>query len=302
MQHNAQTTHYALPGDRAFPESIGYNPVNGDFFVGSLADGQVLRGNVGDEAVTEFLPAGGDGRGSAAGIKVDARGRLFVGGGPGGKVWIYDIATRRHIATLSSGAAVTLINDIAILPGGEAYVTDSLHPVLYRIAADATGEAWLEEWLPFAGTPLTYFRAGLNLNGIAPSADGTYLLVNQTNAGLLFRIEIATKTVRTIDLGGRIDEGQPIVQTLPHGDGILLDGQRLFVARNTSNEIAIVDLTPDLLRGEVTARLSPTELVFPTGLAKAGDRLLVTNAQLNRMGPGSEPDLPFTVVSMPLPA
>ena len=196
---------------------------------------------------------------------------------------------------------MTVVNDIAILPDGVAYVTDSLNPVLYRIDAAAGGGLLLDPWLPFAGTPLTYFSGGLNLNGIAASADARYLIVNQTNTGLLFRIEIATKAVRAIDLGTRIDEGQPVVQTLVHGDGIALHGRRLYVARNSSNEVATVDLAPDLLSGTVSARLAIPGLAFPTGLAVAGDRLLITNAQLDRMAPGTAPDLPFTVSSVALP-
>ncbi len=79
---------YVLPGARLFPESIGYQRATGAYFVGSLVDGRILRGSLVDGAAGPFLPAGGDGRASAAGIKVDARGRLFVAGGATGAVWV----------------------------------------------------------------------------------------------------------------------------------------------------------------------------------------------------------------------
>ncbi len=295
---------YVLPGARLFPESIGYQRATGSYFVGSLVDGRVLRGSVTQAAAHPFLPAGGDGRTSAAGIKVDTRGRLFVAGGSTGRVWVYDVATRRLLARFADGAApeATLVNDIAVLPNGDAYVTDSLNPVLYRIHVDSGGRLRFEHWLSLTGTAITYYRGGLNLNGVAASADGRYLVVNQTNTGLLFRIDIATKAVRAIDLGGYVDGGQPLVQTLTHGDGILLDGRTLYVARNATEQVATVRLAPDFLSGRVVARYRSPAFHFPTSIVKVGGRLLVLNAQLDRLGPGLAPDLPFTVVGMPLPA
>lgn len=293
---------YSLPGARLFPESIGYQRATGSYFVGSLVDGRILRGSVTAGAARPFLPAGGDGRTSAAGIKVDARGRLFVAGGSTGGVWVYDIATRRLLARFADGAASTLVNDIAVLPGGDAYVTDSLNPVLYRIHADAGGRLRFENWLSLTGTAITYYRGGLNVNGLAASADGRYLIVNQTNTGLLFRIDTRTKAVRAIDLGGYVDGGQPLVQTLTHSDGILLDGRTLYVARNTTGQIAAVRLAADFLSGRVVARYSSPAFHFPTSVIKVDGRLLVLNAQLDRLGPGLTPDLPFTVVGLPLQA
>jgi len=295
---------YVLPGARLFPESIGYQRATGAYFVGSLVDGRILRGSLVDGATGPFLPAGGDGRASAAGIKVDARGRLFVAGGATGAVWVYDVATRRLLARFADGVArgATLVNDIAVLPDGDAYVTDSLTPALYRVRADAGGRLRFERWLSLTGTAITYYRGGLNLNGIAASADGRYLVVNQTNTGLLFRIDIATKTVRAIDLGGYVDSGQPLVQTLTHGDGIVLDGHTLYVARNATEQITAVRLAPDLLSGRVMARYTSPAFRFPTSIVKVGGRLLVLNAQLDRLAADRAPDLPFTIVAMPASA
>lgn len=37
------TSRYELPGQAVFPESIGVDPVTGDAYVGSLADGTLYR-------------------------------------------------------------------------------------------------------------------------------------------------------------------------------------------------------------------------------------------------------------------
>lgn len=287
MRHDdARTTRYTLPGDRVFPESIGYDPATGDFYVGSLEDGAILRGNIDRDAADVFLPAGGDGRTSAAGIKVDARGRLFVAGGSTGKAWVYDARSARLLATVDAGPAA-LINDIAILANGDAYVTDSLNPVIYKIR-DADGARAFEPWLTLTGTVVSY-QEGLNLNGIAASADGRYLIVGQTNAGKLFRVDIENKEVAEIRVGD-----EPLV----HCDGILLDGRTLYVARNAENLLVTIHLAPDLQRGRVASSATDPAYRFPTALAKAGDRLLVVNAQLDRMAPGAAPDLPFTVLGV----
>ena len=85
-------------------------------------------------------------------------------------------------------------------------------------------------------------------------------------------------------------------------DGILLDGQTLYVVRNAENLLIVVDLDVDLLSGWIRWSGTSPAFRFPTALAKAGDRLLIVNGQLDQMGPGLHPDLPFTVTSIPDPA
>ena len=60
----------------------------------------------------------------------------------------------------------------------------------------------VEAWLALSGTPLEY-EEGFNLNGIASSPDGAYLIVVQSNTGELFRITTETKEVTQIDLRRR---------------------------------------------------------------------------------------------------
>jgi Cu-Zn family superoxide dismutase len=291
MQDETSIGRYALPGERVFPESIGYDVATGDFFVGSLADGTIYRGNVGQRQVTVYLPAGAHGCTEAAGIKVDAQRRLWVAGGSTGKLFIHALHGPL-LAALEVHGVQTVVNDIAILPDGTAYVTDSANPVLYRVTPDAQGRLVLEDWLPLTGTVIA-FHEGLNLNGIGASGDGRYLVVDQTNTGQLYRIEIALRSVAEIDLGG---------ERLTQCDGLLLEGRTLLVVRNALNLLVTVQLAPDLLSGQVAASATQPAFDFPTALARAGDRLLVVSGQLQRMGPGEKPELPFTVAALPYPA
>jgi Cu-Zn family superoxide dismutase len=282
---------YALPGDNVFPEGIAFQERTGHFFAGSTGDGTVFRGHVKKASATPFLPAGGDGRTFVTGMKVDDGGRLYVAGAASGLVFVYDTKTGNLIRSFTTGfAGPQFLNDIALAPNGDAFVTDSLRPVLYRVPAgevrSGAGQGTLEVWLDFAGTPIVY-EAGFNLNGIVAHPHGAFLVVVQSNTGELFRISLRTKAVVQIDLGGESVAG----------DGLALRGRTLFAVARP--DIAKVKLSGDLTSGDVVSRTSDPSLRFPTTLAIARGRLLVVNSQFDQRG--GTPELPFTVSSIEIP-
>jgi sugar lactone lactonase YvrE len=290
------TTQYVLPGTAVFPEGIAFEESTGNFFVSSTTDGTIFRANVADETAHVFLTGGSDGRTTAIGVAVDGDGRLFVAGGGTGTVWVYDSTSRDLLGRFTTPAGTTFLNDIAIDRSGDAYVTDSLRPIIWRITAEAVaaadgGTVAAELWLDLTGTAITY-QAGFNLNGIEATADGRYLVTVQSNVGALFRIDIATRTPSRIDLGG---------ETVPAGDGLLLMGRTLYVAQNSLGLIARIGLDGQLTSGTVVSRTGDPSLRFPTTIDFARGRLLVVNSQFNKRGPGLTPELPFTVSSIPLP-
>ncbi|MBR8833125.1 MAG: SMP-30/gluconolactonase/LRE family protein [Stigonema ocellatum SAG 48.90 = DSM 106950] len=284
---------YILPGEAVFPEGIGYQPRTKDFFVSSTTDGTIFRGNLQEESANVFLPGGADGRTTAIGLKVDNyRDRLFIAGGNTGQIFVYDIHSGNLLGKFNNHKASTFINDVALTPNGDAYFTDSSDPILYKVSTNQAQEFVFEAWLDFTGTSLEY-QSGFNLNGIAATKDGKYLIVVQTNTGKLFRIDIASKEVTEIDLGG---------ETFTNGDGILLSEERiLYVVRNRNGLIVKVKLSKDLSRGTVVSNTTDPLLAYPTTIAQAGKRLLVVNSQFDKRGPGLTPELPFTVASIPAP-
>ncbi|HEX6287567.1 MAG TPA: hypothetical protein VFZ66_00175 [Herpetosiphonaceae bacterium] len=284
-------TQYILPGAAVFPEGVAFDRASGDFFVSSTTNGAIFRGNVREPLTEIFLPGNTDGRTAAVGLKVDDQGRLFIAGGNTGKVFVYDTATGALLAAFDNNLTATFINDLAIAKDGVAYFTDSINPFLYRVAQNEQGQFEFQTWLDFTGTPFVY-QPGFNANGIAASANGKYLVVVQSNTGKLFRIEIATREVTEIDLGGA---------TVTNGDGILLKGHRLYVVRNRQELIVEIRLSGDLSRGSVVSSTTDSSFAFPTTIAEARGRLLVVNSQFDRRGPGLTPDLPFTVSSIKLP-
>ena len=276
---------YTLPGNNVFPEGIAYDVATGNFYVGSTAHGTIYRGNIQAEGgdLEVFLKAGRDQRTAVTGMKVDAQGRLFIAGRNTGRAFVYDTASGDLIKALTTPPAPnTLLNDVTVTKDA-AYFTDSFRPVIFRAALTPdVGE--LEVWLELENTPITYQR-GFNLNGIAASKNGAYLLSVQFNTGELYRIDTETREIIQVNLGGA---------KLVTGDGLWLEGQTLFVVRENPAEIVVITLLEDFSSGTVTSRITDPSLDLPTTLAKAGKRLLVVNSQLDT----ASPELPFTVSSL----
>ncbi len=283
-------TSYTLPGEAVFPEGVAFSVTSGDFFVTSTTDGTIFRGNVQQTAAEVFLPGGSDGRTTAVGIKVDdRRNRLFIAGGNTGQIFVYGLDGTLQLQ-FDNQLSTTFINDAVVTPDGDAYFTDSLSPVLYRVAT--RGLMQVETWLNFTNTPLVY-QQGFNVNGIAASPDGRYLVVIQSNTGKLFRIDTTDKSVVEINLGGA---------TLTNGDGLIIVGnQTLYVARNLQELIVKVELSEDYATGEVISSITYTAFGYPTTIARARDRLLVVNSQFDARSAGQPPQLPFTVSAIRLP-
>lgn len=280
---------YTLPGERVFPEGVAALPGPGYFYVSSTEDGTIFRGHVSNPDTEIFLPGGQDGRTTAVGLAVDAeRGILYVSGGPTGMVWAYDVRTRELLGQGSNGYEQTFINDVAVTPGGSAYFTDSMQPVIYRLSGAGTGEVSFEEWLDLEDTAIP-FQQGFNLNGIATTPSGDALIVVHSATGTLFYIDVESRAVQQIDLGGA---------TVMAGDGLVLRGEFLTVVQNQLGQLTTVRLSGDMLSGTVWSVLSDPSFRTPTTAAILGDRLLVVNAQFSaRQG---TPVLPFSVSSIPL--
>lgn len=288
---NNQTTTLDLPENAIVPEGIAYDEANGTVFVSSAADGTIVQLDPATGESTTFSEAGADGRAMALGMTVDDQGRLWVAGGRTGKVWVYDAASGRLLGTLETPEAEnTLLNDVIVTAQGDAYVTDSFRPVLYRVpGGEMLGE--IEPWLELGDTPIAY-QEGVNLNGIVASDDGRYLLTVQMNTGDLYRIDTQSREVTRVDLGG---------SSLPTGDGLVLEGQTLYVVHNRHPEgtnVSVVEMTDDFASGEVTASYTDPLIASSAATGAIADgRLLITNPQFDRR---DDPELPFTVTSVPL--
>jgi superoxide dismutase, Cu-Zn family len=274
---NFAARDYPLPGVQDYPEGVAYDKERNLLFTGSAANGNIYAINASTGVTSLFSEGGAKGRSSALGLKVDAQGRLWIAGGAAGTVSILspDGAPVALLATPPSPDPY--INDLIPAPDGNVYVTDSTRPVLWRIRPGQ--DMKIEPWLDLNQTPIKY-GPGINLNGIVATPDGRYLLSVQLNTGDLWRIDTRTKAVKKV-MGG-----------LMRGDGLLLDGQTLYVARNAPQVIAKVSLSADFASGKLVAEEPVRGLRFPTTLTSIGGDLVSTQGQLNKLQ-GGTPETPF---------
>jgi sugar lactone lactonase YvrE len=251
-----------------FPEGIAIGHGNA-LYVGSIPTGSIYRANArtGDGGV--FID-GAQGR-SAIGLSIAHR-KLFVAGGETGQAYVYNARSGNEVATYQLVRGPTFVNDV-IATKGAAWFTDSVNPVLYRVPLrrnGAPGDAGDVETVALSGD--IKYQAGFNVNGIEATPNGEHLVIVQSNTGLLFKVDADTGEATRIDLGGK---------KVVNGDGILLDGRRLFVVQNQFNQVAVVKLDRGLLAGEIVQRLRDPSFDVPTTVARAHGRLYLVNARFN---------------------
>ena len=280
----------------AFPDSIslpnGFQPegiVTGrgtTFFVGSRVSGAVYRGDLRTGEGEVFVPAAEDR--VAIGLSHDRRSNyLFVSGGGTGKGFVYDARTGASAATYTLTDPGTFVNDV-VVTSSAAYFTDSFRSFLYKIplgpAGRLPGQSEVEE-IPLGGDFQSVL--GFNTNGIDAPPNEEFLIIVNSSTGLLYKVDPESGDASEIDLGGDI---------VTNGDGILLDGQTLYVVRNRNNVIAVVNLEPGAAEGEVVREITDSDFDVPTTIAEFGNDLYAVNA---RFGTEDPEDAEYTVVRVP---
>lgn len=268
------------------PEGVAAGS-DGRIFVGSLRDGDIWQGDLdGEGAVLVDAP---DGRISVGLAVDDEHGRVFAAGGPTGQAFVYDSTTGEDLAALSLTPPDegTFVNDVVVTPDG-AWFTDSQRPVLYLVPFEDDGTLGAVEPLELQG-PAADVSGQFNLNGITASADGSTLIVVHSGRGELMTVDPETGESAVIDLG----EEAPV----PNGDGILLDGDTLWVVQNFLNQVARVEVADDLAGGEVVDTLTSEEFRIPTTVAVVDDRLVVVNARFDIEEPSADDEYELVVLT-----
>jgi sugar lactone lactonase YvrE len=289
------TTFPELPlPDGFYPEGIEVGTGH-DFYVGSLLDGAVYKGDLrtGDGAV---LAPGVAGR-FLAGLKYDHRSGLLwaVGGdGEGTKLFAFDGAAGDLVHEIAVDGA--FINDLVVTRDA-LYITDSLADQLWSVPLTNRGApAGPPRAVPLSGD-FEFVTEGdlpINLNGIDATANGRTLIAVHSTLGVLYRIDAATGRATEIDLGGG---------AVPSGDGIALHGRKLYVVQNFLNTVAVVKLRPDLASGQVVDTITSDLFRVPATAARFGSRLYVVNARFDIAPPpilgGPIMSVDYDVVKVP---
>ena len=280
--------------EQAFPEVIqlprGFQPEGIEvgkgttFYVGSVANGAVYRGNLRTGAGAILVP--GETGKAATGIELDNRNRLWVAGAGTGKAYVYDAQSGTLIRTYTFAASDTFINDVVVTRTA-AIFTDSRKAVLYQVPIGPGGALGATRTIPVTGD--FSLASGFNLNGIDATPNGKTLIAVQTNKAKLFRIDPGTGVAIEISLGS---------ESVPNGDGILLTGKTLYVVQNQSNRVAVIRLAANFRTAQVVTRLADSDLAVPTTIDDHGRRLYAVNARFGIMNPGTAE---FQVVQLSKP-
>ena len=262
--------------ENLFPEGVVYDKFNNRFYVSSTTRGDIGIVNS-DGVYTPFItdPA----LVGTTGLEIDESSkRLFVSNSTDGSVGVYDINTgqRIHFIDLKSlvpGAPV-FINDIALDNQGNAYVTNSRTPVIYKISSDGTASIFYQD-AAFATT-------GFGFNGIEyANQQGGYLLVAHSATNSIIKFPVSNPAgYNTVLLDA----------ALAGPDGLLVskNGNELIVVNNAGGGNGKVILFSSTNKWESGTEQSTFETgpVFPTTATTDGKNVFVMYAYLHKRATG----------------
>jgi hypothetical protein len=219
------------------PEGIEYDKANGRILTGSLAEGSIFV--IGrDGSVIPFITDAS--LVSSVGIEADeARDRLLVAnsdraafqpGNPGqAKLNVYNLTTGERLAMVDLAAVIGtpsdppryFANDVAVDAEGNAYITDTMTNVIYKVTPDYQASV-LHRFAALEG--------GAQVNGIEYHAGG-YLLV--VAGPLVFKVPVANPAGTT-----QVQVAAPV----PGQDGIVWAADGTLAAVSNSEQ-QVVKLT-----------------------------------------------------------
>ncbi|MFF3437858.1 superoxide dismutase [Streptosporangium sp. NPDC002721] len=275
----AYPTEFPLP-DGFQPEGIAIGPGAAAYF-GSRGTGAIYQADLRTGKGRIINPGPGT---PSLGLKVDARGRLFVAGGTGGDARVIDTRSGRVLASYRLATGAAFVNDV-VLTRDAAYFTDSTNPVLYKLPFGRGGALPGEAvQVPLSGD--IAYTTGINANGIAQTPDRRALLVVQSNTGRLFRVDPSTGVATLVDIGA---------ESLVNGDGLLLEGRVLHVVQNRLNTLTSLSLDRRATSGKVVRKLTDGRFDVPTTVASFRDRLYLPNARFTTT---PTPTTPYDVVAV----
>lgn len=260
------------------PESIEWDAANGQFLVGSVTFGNVF--SVQDTGVTMPFIVSPNLTGTI-GIHLDtATNRLLVTNGnirtnldpeiPGiAQLGIYDMDTRQELHFVDLGSLYPdgrhFANDVTVDADGNAYVTDTLSPVIYKVDMDGNAEVFAED------------PAFVGLNGIVYHPDG-YLLVGTNTTGGLLKVMLDDPTnVSTVELS------ESFVT-----DGLVLnsDLELVAVVQPPARSVVVLGSEDDWASATVTATAPVLTPLFPTAATFRDGELYVSHADFAALQSG----------------
>jgi len=288
-----------IENEGLYPEGISYDLDRKDFYVSSVARGEVWRvnhkGQIDLFAKNNEFP-------STIGIQVDAdRNRLIVcvadpGVGENSEaksigrlagVAIYDLTSKKELAYYNlvppNSNGHHFANDIATDSEGNIYITDSFSPIIYKI--DYQGKVNIFS----SHTRWQVSEGEFGLNGIVFHPNG-FLIASHYASGKLYKIDISDpEDIKEIVLNG------PSKEWLISGlDGLLLSSNKSLIAvnvdpsgREKGNVVYRLISNDDWNSFEISA-VMPTGNSYPTTLTNTQNGLFVLHSNLLELFSGNK--------------
>jgi sugar lactone lactonase YvrE len=260
------------------PEGIEWDATRGRFLVGSLSQGTIYSVTPNDDGTAVIEPLIEDeALVTTVGLELDKENdRLLVSnsdrtafaGGPGGAgLAAYDLETGEQVYLVDFASVYesdnNFANDVTVDDEGNAYVTNSFAPVLYKVTPEGEASVLIEDeslGADFLGT-----------NGIVFHPDG-YLLV--TNSG--------TQSLLKVTLGDEVTI-TPVELDVPFGaDGMILaeDGTLYGVSNQGEQQVIVAVVSDDDWSTASVTTVGETTGAATT-IALAGGVPYYINAYLN---------------------
>lgn len=277
-----------------YPEGIAHDRFNQQFLVSSITTGDI--GAV--SYAGEYTPYIQDNRFiSTLGLQVDeARKRLLVAGADAGAspqsspatagqqalLGIYDLRSGANLHFVDLGALRPgmphFANDIALDNQGNAYVTDSFSPIIYKVDVNGNASVFFENQAFATET------GEFGFNGIVYHAHG-YLLVAHSADNAVYKIPVRDPEAY---------EKVTLNALLMGPDGLLLsrNGKQLIVVNNAGGETSgqVLSFTSNDKWGTGMLEESfNTGVTFPTTATTYGKDVYVLYAHLHILLGGIEP-------------
>jgi hypothetical protein len=268
-----------------YPETIEYNQADDKFLLSSFRDGAIYEV---DQAGRASLLVDDPRLCSVLGIAIDApRKRLWAVNSDLGSsikpssagpkklagVGVYDLTSGKalnyvDLSPLAEGPH--LMNGIAVDPSGNAFVTDSFSPVIYKITPEGKASIFLKDER-FTGN-------AINLNGVLVHPDG-YLIVIKKSDGTLYKVPLSQPTAVS---------KVAIDQTFVGGDGLTFVSKQalVIIANRTPERSSNAAYSLSSEDGWATAKVSavkPLGDVYPTTAVLRNGLLYVVHSKLNQL-------------------
>ncbi|MBC7940985.1 MAG: hypothetical protein H7Z19_14725 [Chitinophagaceae bacterium] len=284
---NQDAPGLAVRAPALYPEGIEFNPLSGEFLLGSIRQGKVVavaaNGTVRDLVTDPRLR-------SVVGIRVDAeRKRLLVTSSDYGvaersvpadsfavaALGVYDLASGAPLQFIDLSQLRPrerrFINDLDVDRDGNVYLTDSLAASILKVTPAGDASVWL--------THERFRGEGFNLNGVRVHPQG-FLLVAKKSDGALFRVPLDRPAAFT-----EVRLPQPLVGT----DGLVLAGptELVAIANRTGSVVANrihVLVSDDGWNSARLAQSMATEDSYATTGVLHDGRLYVSHGWLHTLG------------------